>query len=69
MVEIDSIMFKSLCFIQEQYVYLHEAVADAMLFGTHMVWTRQFGDVLTFMMQKEKADTRSRLQIQFEVNR
>ncbi|XP_060555541.1 receptor-type tyrosine-protein phosphatase eta-like, partial [Ruditapes philippinarum] len=52
---------------KEQYVYLHEAVADAMLFGTHIVWTKQFGDVLSFMTQNEENNTRTRLQIQFQL--
>jgi hypothetical protein len=33
------------------------------------VWTKQFGDVLSFMTQSEKNNTRTRLQIQFEVAR
>ena len=53
--------------IQEQYIYLHEAVADALYFGTHVIWSRQFGDVVAFMSQKEKGENQTRLQKQFEV--
>ncbi|XP_053388765.1 receptor-type tyrosine-protein phosphatase epsilon-like [Mercenaria mercenaria] len=52
---------------REQYVYVHEAVADALLFGTHIVWAKQFEEMLVFMLQKEKGDTRTRLQVQFEL--
>ncbi|XP_060604513.1 receptor-type tyrosine-protein phosphatase epsilon-like [Ruditapes philippinarum] len=52
---------------KEQYIYLHEAVADAMYFGTHFIWTKQFRDVLEFMIHKDKGDARTRLQIQFEL--
>ncbi|XP_060557616.1 receptor-type tyrosine-protein phosphatase epsilon-like, partial [Ruditapes philippinarum] len=52
---------------KEQYIYLHEAAADAMYFGTHIIWTKQFRDVLEFMIQKDKVDARTRLQIQFEL--
>ncbi|XP_053398988.1 receptor-type tyrosine-protein phosphatase alpha-like [Mercenaria mercenaria] len=52
---------------REQYVYVHEAVADALLFGTHIVWANQFEEMLTFMLEKEKGDTRPRLQVQFEL--
>ena len=54
------------CF-QHQYVYLHEAVAEALLFGTELVHTRQFGDVYNYMIQKEKGSTRTRIMEQFSV--
>lgn len=52
---------------REQYVYLHEALADALLFGTHHIFSTQFGEVFKFLLQKEQNESKTRLEKQFEL--
>ncbi|XP_052270463.1 uncharacterized protein LOC127871510 isoform X2 [Dreissena polymorpha] len=52
---------------KEQYKYLHEAVAEALLIGTHPVLTRQFASVVDYMMGKEKESRTTRLEEQFNL--
>ncbi|XP_052224315.1 receptor-type tyrosine-protein phosphatase F-like [Dreissena polymorpha] len=51
----------------EQYTYLHEALAEALLVGTHHVMTRQFESVHQFMIGKASNLTTTRLEKQFEL--
>ncbi|KAH3857882.1 hypothetical protein DPMN_100497 [Dreissena polymorpha] len=52
---------------KEQYKYLHEAVAEALLIGTHPVLTRQFASVVDYMMGKERESMTTRLEEQFNL--
>ncbi|KAH3802110.1 uncharacterized protein LOC127839954 [Dreissena polymorpha] len=52
---------------KEQYTYLHEALAEALLVGTHHVVTRQFESVHQFMIGKDRNLTTTRLEKQFEL--
>ncbi|XP_052224308.1 receptor-type tyrosine-protein phosphatase epsilon-like [Dreissena polymorpha] len=51
---------------KEQYTYLHEALAEALLVGTHHVVTRQFESVHQFMIGKDRNLTTTRLEKLFE---
>lgn len=53
--------------MQEQYVYLHEALSDALLFGTHSVKTGQFEQVYSYLLQTEEGTSKTNLEMQFEV--
>ncbi|XP_052270483.1 uncharacterized protein LOC127871517 isoform X7 [Dreissena polymorpha] len=52
---------------KEQYKYLHEAVAEALLIGTHPVLTRQFASVVDYIMGKERKSRTTRLEEQFNL--
>ncbi|XP_052243791.1 uncharacterized protein LOC127853363 isoform X3 [Dreissena polymorpha] len=52
---------------KEQYAYLHEALAEALLVGTHHVLTRQFESVHLFMIGKDSISTANRLEQQLEL--
>ncbi|KAH3713592.1 hypothetical protein DPMN_073384 [Dreissena polymorpha] len=52
---------------KEQYKYLYEAVAEALLIGTHPVLTRQFASVVDYMMGKERESRTTRLEEQFNL--
>ncbi|KAH3802112.1 hypothetical protein DPMN_155781 [Dreissena polymorpha] len=52
---------------KEQYTYLHEALAEALLIGTHHVMTRQFESVHQFMIVEDSILTTTRLEKQFEL--
>ncbi|XP_052228526.1 receptor-type tyrosine-protein phosphatase epsilon-like [Dreissena polymorpha] len=54
---------------KEQYVYLHEALAEALLIGTHHVTTGQFERVYNYMMGRNDDSTVTRLEHQFELVR
>ena len=55
--------------LQEQYVYLHEALAEALLMGSHHVLTRQFENIYQYIIGKEKGSNSSRLDEQFDVSK
>ncbi|WAQ98745.1 PTPRT-like protein, partial [Mya arenaria] len=50
---------------KDQYVYLHEALAEALLMGTDHVWYRQFESVHSFMMTRKPGQKQTRLVQQF----
>ncbi|WAR08650.1 PTPRU-like protein, partial [Mya arenaria] len=50
---------------KDQYIYLHEALAEALLIGTDHVWYRQFENVHSFMIAREPGDKQTRLIKQF----
>ncbi|WAQ98711.1 PTPRF-like protein [Mya arenaria] len=50
---------------KDQYIYLHEALAEALLMGTDHVWHRQFEEVHPFMIERETGEKQSRLVKQF----
>ncbi|XP_052281313.1 receptor-type tyrosine-protein phosphatase epsilon-like [Dreissena polymorpha] len=52
---------------KEQYAYLHEALAEALLVGTHHVMKRQFESVHRFMNAKDSISTLTRLEKQLEL--
>ncbi|KAH3785442.1 hypothetical protein DPMN_163532 [Dreissena polymorpha] len=54
---------------KEQYVYLHEALAEAFLIGTQHVTTGQFERVYNYMMGRNDDSTATRLEHQFELVR
>jgi hypothetical protein len=48
---------------------MHEAVAEALLFGTHYVHSSQFEDFFNFMSESQTDDsTVTNMEIQYEVN-
>lgn len=55
-----------LCY-QEQYVFLYEAVADSVLFGTHCIKKCELARVYEFLDQKDDLTGRTRLELQYEV--
>ncbi|KAH3832450.1 hypothetical protein DPMN_105738 [Dreissena polymorpha] len=52
---------------KEQYEYLHEALAETLLMGTHHVLTRQFRSVYNYLIDKDSNLTTTRLEHQFEL--
>ncbi|WAQ98947.1 PTPRT-like protein [Mya arenaria] len=52
---------------KDQYVYLHEALAEALLMGTDHVWNRQFEEVHPFMMATEPGEKQTRMVKQFQL--
>lgn len=60
--------FMYMCMFQEQYIYLHEALAEALLFGTELVHARQFESVYKFMTEIQNEHQKIRLMEQFDVN-
>ncbi|XP_052241860.1 uncharacterized protein LOC127851914 isoform X13 [Dreissena polymorpha] len=52
---------------KDQYVYMHEALADAFLMGTHHVLTRQFENVFKYMIGNEKGSNITRVDKQFDL--
>ncbi|XP_052793847.1 receptor-type tyrosine-protein phosphatase alpha-like [Mya arenaria] len=52
---------------KEQYVYLHEAVAEALLIGTHHVYSKQFDSFYKHMVTKEPGSPRTRVEEQFDL--
>ncbi|XP_052281243.1 receptor-type tyrosine-protein phosphatase T-like [Dreissena polymorpha] len=52
---------------KEQYKYLHEALAEALLIGTHHWVTRQFESVYNFMIGKDIESSKTRIEQQFEL--
>ncbi|XP_052278518.1 receptor-type tyrosine-protein phosphatase epsilon-like isoform X4 [Dreissena polymorpha] len=52
---------------KEQYKYLHEALAEALLIGTHHWVTRQFESVYNFMIGKDIETSKTRIEQQFEL--
>ncbi|KAH3713604.1 hypothetical protein DPMN_073397 [Dreissena polymorpha] len=52
---------------KEQYVYLHEALAEALLIGTHHTLTRQFEDIYQYIIGTEKGSNSSRMDEQFDL--
>ncbi|WAQ98520.1 PTPRE-like protein [Mya arenaria] len=52
---------------KEQYVYLHEAVAEALLIGTHHVYSKQFDSFYKHMVNKELRSPRTRIEEQFDL--
>ena len=53
---------------QHQYIYVHEAVADALLFGTQSLWSKQFDEVYCFLNQFEPGTDFPRLRTQYDVS-
>ncbi|XP_052791779.1 receptor-type tyrosine-protein phosphatase epsilon-like [Mya arenaria] len=51
---------------KDQYIYLHEALAEALLMGTDHIWHRQFENVHPFMIARETGEEQSRLVKQFQ---
>ncbi|WAQ98702.1 PTPRE-like protein [Mya arenaria] len=49
----------------DQYIYLHEALAEALLMGTDHIWYRQFESVHSSMMTREPDQKQTRLVQQF----
>jgi len=56
-----------ICF-KAQYVYLHEALADALLMMIQHVQTDQFPSVVRHMLGKDKTSAKTRVEEQFQVN-
>jgi len=56
-----------ICF-KTQYVYLHEALADALLMIMPHVQTDQFPLVVRHMLGKDKTSAKTRVEEQFQVN-
>lgn len=54
--------------LQEQYIYLHEVVAEALLVGTQHVWAQQFQNVYNYMISKEKGSVHTRIEEQYKVS-
>ncbi|WAQ98949.1 PTPRM-like protein [Mya arenaria] len=52
---------------KDQYVYLHGALAEALLMGTDHVWNRQFEEVHSFMMATEPGEKQPRMVKQFQL--
>ncbi|XP_052793846.1 receptor-type tyrosine-protein phosphatase alpha-like [Mya arenaria] len=52
---------------KEQYVYLHEVVAEALLIGTHHVFSKQFNSFYKHMVNKELGSPWTRVEEQFEL--
>ncbi|XP_052809451.1 receptor-type tyrosine-protein phosphatase alpha-like [Mya arenaria] len=52
---------------KDQYIYLHEALAEALLIGTDHVWYWQFENVHSFMIAREPGDKQTRLVKQFQL--
>ncbi|XP_052794507.1 uncharacterized protein LOC128227739 isoform X2 [Mya arenaria] len=52
---------------KDQYIYLHEALAEALLMGTDHVWHRQFEEVHSFMMATEPGEKQTRMVKQFQL--
>ncbi|KAH3694928.1 hypothetical protein DPMN_082373, partial [Dreissena polymorpha] len=52
---------------KKQYQFLHEAVADAVLMGTHHVLTREFSIIFEYMMGIEEGSNTTRLEEQFNL--
>ncbi|XP_052791726.1 receptor-type tyrosine-protein phosphatase epsilon-like [Mya arenaria] len=52
---------------KEQYVYLHEAVAEALLFGTHHVDSKEFESFYMHMVNKETGSPKTRVEEQFDL--
>ncbi|XP_052791699.1 receptor-type tyrosine-protein phosphatase epsilon-like [Mya arenaria] len=52
---------------KEQYVYLHEVVAEALLIGTHHVYSKQFDSFYKHMVNKELRSPRTRIEEQFDL--
>ncbi|WAQ98719.1 PTPRE-like protein [Mya arenaria] len=52
---------------KDQYIYLHEALAEALLMGTDNIWHRQFENVHPFMIARETGEEQSRLVKQFQL--
>ncbi|XP_053399763.1 receptor-type tyrosine-protein phosphatase epsilon-like isoform X4 [Mercenaria mercenaria] len=52
---------------KEQYVYLHEAVSEALLFGTHFVKTDQFEHMYYYLLEKQMESEKTNLEIQFDL--
>ncbi|KAH3785949.1 hypothetical protein DPMN_164045 [Dreissena polymorpha] len=61
----DSIFFDD----EFKYVYLHEALAEGLLIGTHHVTTGEFERVHNYMMGRNNDATATRLEHQFELLR
>ncbi|WAQ98926.1 LAR-like protein, partial [Mya arenaria] len=51
---------------KDQYVYLHRALAEALLMGTDHVWHRQFEEVHSFMIATEPGEKQTRMVKQFQ---
>lgn len=51
---------------KEQYVYMHEAVAEALLLGTHFVLVAQFEEMFGFMLETGECGHRTNLELQYE---
>jgi len=56
-----------LCF-KAQYVYLHEALADALLMMIQHVRMDQFPLVVRHMLDKDMTSAKTRVEEQFKVN-
>lgn len=52
---------------KEQYVYMHEAVAEALLLGTHYIKPEQFEDVYNYLTQTEEGESKTNMEIQFDL--
>ncbi|XP_052278520.1 receptor-type tyrosine-protein phosphatase T-like [Dreissena polymorpha] len=52
---------------KEQYKYLHEALAEALLIGTHHWVTRQFESIYNLMIGKDIESSKTRIEQQFEL--
>jgi len=50
-----------------QYVYLHEALADALLMMVQHVQTDQFPSVVRQMLSKDKTSAKTKVEEQFQV--
>jgi len=55
-----------ICF-KAQYVYLHEALADALLMMIQHVQTDQFPSVVQHMLEEDKTSAKTRVDEQFQV--
>ena len=58
-------MFQSL---KDQYIFLHEAVAEALYIGTHSIFLNQFEAVYGYLCEDDKDKGECRLALQHEVN-
>jgi len=59
-------MYSDLVF-QNQYIYLHEALADVMLFGTHYITKTLLDTVCDYLEQTDTGTGKTRMELQYEV--
>jgi len=58
---------RKLIWFKAQYVYLHEALADALLMMVQHVRTDQFPSVVRQMLGKDKTSAKTKVEEQFQV--
>ncbi|WAR08652.1 PTPRA-like protein, partial [Mya arenaria] len=66
---VETLRFQRVNMVQtkDQYIYLHDALAEALMIGTDHVWYRQFENVHQFMIAREPGDKQTRLVKQFQL--